>query len=285
MVGVAIEVPFNTVLADLDAALRKMLAEALASHGFNGVEVAFEAPDRDWAAGISKPTLNLFLYDLREAKNAPAGDWVEHRDGNGARVERPPLRIDCSYSITAWTTRVQDEHRMLSQTLAVLLAHERLPATAMENGLSAHEEPITTRIGRPKVEGAAEFWTALGGQFKLSLDYVVTLAIDPGITLHRGPQIRTQRVKVSDLSVPGKSTELVRAGGEVRDADGDPVDGAWIVLPDAKGFATSGPDGRFTFPHVPPGSHRCDCRGPDGASASGTLEVPGAPLTLTLPRS
>jgi Pvc16 N-terminal domain/Carboxypeptidase regulatory-like domain len=286
MMGVAIEVPFNTVLADMDAALRKMLGDALDDHGFNGVEIAFEAPDREWAAGISKPTLNLFMYDLREAKDAPAGEWVEHRGGNAARVERPPMRIDCAYSITAWTSRVQDEHRMLSQTLAVLLAFERLPATAMQNGLSAHEEPISTRIGRPKVEGASEFWTALGGKYKLSLDYVVTLSVDPGITFHRGPEVRTQTVRVFDRErPPGKTTELHRTGGEVRDGDGRPVEGAWLVLPDAGGFAVSGPDGRFTFPRVPPGRHRCECRAPNGATASGEIEVSGAPLTLTVERS
>ena len=29
------------------------------------VDVSFEAPDSDWGAGVTKPTLNLYLWDLR----------------------------------------------------------------------------------------------------------------------------------------------------------------------------------------------------------------------------
>jgi hypothetical protein len=199
-------------------------------------------------------------------------------------VERPPLRIDCAYSITAWTRAVQDEHRMLSQALAVLLAYERLPASVLGEGLVEQASGISTRIGRPKVEGSAEFWSALGGQYKLSLDYVVTLACDPGITFHRGPEVHTQTVRVSGRDSPrGTTTELHRAAGTVQHADGSPAAGAWLAIEDAGAFATSGPDGRFTFARMPPGRHRCECRGADGTVASGELAVPGPALALTLP--
>jgi hypothetical protein len=280
--AIAIEVPFNTMLADLDDALRSLLRSELASHGFNGVEIAFDAPSREWSAGISAPTLNLFLYDLREAASGGAREWSEHRSNGQARLERPPLRVDCAYSITAWTRAVQDEHRMLSQALAVLLAHERLPAAVLGK-LESQAETIATRIGRAKVEGSAEFWSALGGQYKLSLDYVVTLSCDPGVTLQRGPEIRTQTVSVVDRNAPqAQATELHRAAGVVRHADGRPAVGAWLVLPEAGAFATSGDRGRFAFSRVPPGTHRCECRATDGSVGSGEIVVPGTGLELVL---
>jgi hypothetical protein len=280
---VAIDVPDNAMLADLDRALRSLLRSTL---GFEDVEVAFEAPTREWSAGVSRPTLNLFLYDMRESANAPPADWTEHRANGEARVERPPLKVDCAYSITAWTRAVQDEHRMISQALAVLLAHERLPPEALAGtGLARHAGSIVTRIGRPKAEGSAEFWTALGGQYKLSLDYVVTLPCHPGVTLHRGPEVRTHSVRVRDRDgTRVRATELHEAGGTVRSADGAPVQGAWVALPEAGAFATTGADGRFTFGRVSPGSHRCECRAPGGAVATGQLVVPGPGVDLTLPR-
>lgn len=284
--AVAIEVPFNTMLADLDQALASLLRDELGAHGFNGVEIAFEAPTRDWSAGVSTPTLNLFLYDLREAANAPSGEWTERRGNGRAVMERPPLAIDCAYSITAWTRAVKDEHRMLSQVLAVLLAHERLPGSLLGDRLADQPGAIMTRIGRPKAEGSAEFWSALGGQYKVALDYVVTLSVDPGVRMERGPEVRTQTVRVVDRDGQGgRTVELHRVAGVVRRADGQPAPGAWIALPEARAFATSDCEGRFSFPHVAPGRQRIECRAPDGAVTSGDMLVSGDVIDLTLPDS
>jgi Pvc16 N-terminal domain len=280
---VAIRVPDNAMLADLDRALRRLLTSSLTSqHGFRGVEVAFDAPTRDWAAGVSTPTLNLFLYDIREAASAPAGEWAERRENGTARLEKPPLRVDCAYSITAWTRAVEDEHRVLSQALAVLLAHERLPTEVLSDALRRHAETIATRVGRAKAEGSAEFWTALGGQYKLSLDYVVTLPCDPGVTFHRGPEVRTQSVQVRDAARP-RSTELHRVAGVVRQLDGRPAAGAWLRVLGAAAFATSDREGRFAFPRLTAGAHVCECRAADGSVVRAQLVVHGRALDLTLP--
>src|SRR5688500_229651 len=160
--SVAIQVPFNTMLADLDGALRSLLRDELGSHGFNGVEIEFDAPTRDWSSGRSTPTLNLFLYDVRQAPEGPGDGWREHRGNGAARLERPALRVDCSYAVTAWTRAVQDEHRLLSQAMAVLLAYEHLPPATLGERLAAVDAPIPSRLGNPRNDATAEFWTALG---------------------------------------------------------------------------------------------------------------------------
>src|SRR3954451_11711709 len=115
----AIAVPLNTMLADLDEGLRTLLRRELAKHAFDGVEVAFEAPAKEWSATLSSPTVDLFLYDLRESSDWRPTDWeVEQRDG-ATRERRPPMRMEASYAITAWTRAVEDEHRLLSQVLSV----------------------------------------------------------------------------------------------------------------------------------------------------------------------
>ena len=62
-----VDVPLNTMLADLDETLRVLLKRELGRHGFDGVDVAFDAPAREWSSQLSSPTVNLFLYDLRES--------------------------------------------------------------------------------------------------------------------------------------------------------------------------------------------------------------------------
>jgi Pvc16 N-terminal domain len=277
-VPATVRVPLNTMLADLDAALRRLLESELAEHGFDGARVSFEAPTNQWATALTAPTVDLFLYDLREATDEASGNWTEHRGNGAARLERPALRLECSYAVTAWTRESEDEHRLLSQTLAVLLAHTRLPDGVLGDRLAevtAAEGPIMTKIGQPKSDRKAEFWTAVGGRYRVSIDYVVTLAIVPGVTFERGPQVRTRTLRVGGF-------ERHRTGGIVRSADGSPVTGAWVVLPAVGAWASSGPDGRFAFDGVPAGTHRCECRAPDGAVGEGDLVVPGGGLELTL---
>src|SRR3712207_7800463 len=46
---------------------------------FDGTEIAFDAPGSDWAAKLTAPTVNLFLYDLREnSATAEATRSEEH---------------------------------------------------------------------------------------------------------------------------------------------------------------------------------------------------------------
>ena len=44
-----VDVPLNTAMADLDEALRTLLKRELARHGFEGVEIAFDAPSKEWS--------------------------------------------------------------------------------------------------------------------------------------------------------------------------------------------------------------------------------------------
>ena len=46
-----------------------------------------------------------------------------------AIVSDPPLHLELTYAVTAWTKAVEDEHRLLSQLLAVLYSYDDVPRT------------------------------------------------------------------------------------------------------------------------------------------------------------
>jgi hypothetical protein len=277
-----VEVPLNTMLADLDETLRVLLKRELARHGFDGVEVAFDAPARDWSSQLSGPTVNLFLYDLRESHEFRPTEWREDRANGRHREVRPPMIMECSYAVTAWTQAVEDEHRLLSQVLGVLFAFPQLPADVLAGRLSetAQRFAIEGRIGQPKSDGKADFWSAVGGQYKASLDYVVTLACESGVAYERGPEVRTQTMGARTDA--GAITEMHRFGGKVVGGDGEPLADAWITLPELGLFASSDPRGRFLLHRVPPGTHKLVARSRDGAEATAEIAVPGAVLDLTV---
>src|SRR5688572_28074507 len=265
------------MLADLDETLRVLLKRELGRHGFDGVDVAFDAPARDWSSQLSNPTVNLFLYDLRESHEFRPSEWSKDVSNGRHREVRPPMIMECSYAVTAWTQAVEDEHRLLSQVLGVLFAFPQLPADALAGrlGETAQRFAIEGRIGQPKADGKADFWSAVGGQYKASLDYVVTLACESGIAYERGPEVRTQTMVPRMADGPARTiTEMHRFGGKVVDGDGAPLRDAWVTLPELGLFAASDAQGRFLMNRVPPGTHRLVARTREGAEAEAEIAVP-----------
>jgi hypothetical protein len=279
-----VDVPLNTMLADLDETLRALLKSELERHGFEGVDIAFDAPAREWSGQLSKPTVNIFLYDLREAETLRTSEWSRiQRDGRTFEG-RPPMVMECSYAVTAWTQAVEDEHRLLSQVLAIFYAYPEIPQAALNGRLAngSQQWPIKARIGQGKGE-KSDFWSAIGGQYKVSLDYVVRLSVDSGAKLERGPEVRTQTVRTRLADGPARAVvEMHRSVGKVSNSKGEPLANVWVTLPDVGTWTASAADGRFRFDRLPPGRHRLLARSADGVEAVTQFEVPGAGVDLVM---
>lgn len=278
-------VPLNTMLADLDDTLRALLRRELEEHGFEAVEIAFDAPTREWSSAQSSPAVNLFLYDLRESLDHRPVEWTERTVNGKVREARPPLRLEATFAVTAWTREVQDEHRLLSQALSVLYAYHTLPEELLSGTLAsriAQSYPVTAQVAQGKGNGKSDFWSAVGGDFKVSFDYVVTVSCEPGVEREQPPEVRTQTVRTGLMGVGVHEQETHRIGGVVHGDDGAPSMGAWVALPELGRFAVTDTQGRFRLDQVPAGRYRCLARADDGAEAEGRLMVPGEGVDLTL---
>jgi hypothetical protein len=279
----SVDVPLNTMLADLDESLRGLLKGELERHGFEGIEIAFDAPTREWSGQLSSPAVSLFLYDLRESEEHRPSSWSKQRIGDEFVEAPPPMVMEISYAITAWAQAVEDEHRLLSQVLSLLYAFPTLPDEILNGRLrnGSQNMSIKAKVGQAKGD-KADFWTAVGGQYKASLDYVVRLSVESGVS-RKIPQVRTQTMRTRMIDgPPGAVVEMHRTGGTVADSDGEPLANVWVTLPDSGRWAATGPDGRFLFDRLNPGRHRLLARAPDGRETAADLDVPGALLDLVL---
>lgn len=160
------------MIHEIDASLRRLLGPAVTG------DIAFEAPTRDWAARRNAPTLNAYLYDIREDVARRERGAVAERDAQGVvtRRRQPPRWFRLSYLVTAWTARPEDEHRLLSGALALLLPHEALSGDAVPESVRAISPtlPLTVAVPPGESRSLAEIWSALGGELKPSLDVVIT---------------------------------------------------------------------------------------------------------------
>src|SRR4051812_26365910 len=272
------------MLADLDETLRGLLKDELERHGFEGVDIAFDAPAREWSGQLSKPTVNMFLYDLRESETMRTSEWSRMTKDGRTFEGRPPMIMECSYAVTAWTQAVEDEHRLLSQVLAIFNAYPELPQGSLNGRLANGSQafPIKARIGQGKGE-KSDFWSAVGGQYKVSLDYVVRLSVDSGARLERGPEVRTQTIRTAMTDAPPRAIlEMHRTAGRVKDKQGAPLADVWVTLPDVGTWPASRSDGAFTFNRLPAGRHRLLARTADGREAVAQLDVPGRGIDLVI---
>ena len=91
------------MLNDVDETLRQyLIADVPVERG--EVDISFERPTREWSGRLSKPTLNLFMFDIRERTGYRDDTPQAVRLPTGAVSQSlPARRVDLSYLVTAWT--------------------------------------------------------------------------------------------------------------------------------------------------------------------------------------
>lgn len=160
------------------------------------VDVSFEAPDSEWSARLSRPTVNLYLWDVRRnLEQRDAGVEIIMGE-DGVRRRRPPLpRVDCRYLVTAWTSEVRDEHSLLGAALTALLQHQELAPAYLQGALATVTPIPSMEVALGDGRNNSDFWSALGGQLKPGLDVVVTATIDAPLYVEVGPPVDTYTLR------------------------------------------------------------------------------------------
>ncbi|GAA3058388.1 DUF4255 domain-containing protein [Actinokineospora globicatena] len=176
------------MIHEVDLCLRRLVRDDALLGG--DVDVAFEAPTKDWASRRNAPTVNVYLYDVREdMRRRQRGLHNEYTDGVVTARHLPPRYFKLSYLVTAWTQRPEDEHRLLSSLLSRFLRYEAIPPEMLDGTLAdlALPLPMTVALPPPEDRAFADVWTALGGELKPSLDIVVSAPMETGRVFPAGP--------------------------------------------------------------------------------------------------
>jgi hypothetical protein len=180
---------------DLDATLAALLDRELP---VENVTISFAAPDDQFPpSGVALPAIGFFLYDIRENRELRADRWERELRAADKVVTRTrtPVRIDCSYLVTAWPSEsapdpAADEHRLLGEVMRVLLRHPRIPEEHLRGELVGQEPPVPTRfLAESQLRSLGEFWQAMGGKPKATLQYGVTVGLDVFEPVDVGPQV------------------------------------------------------------------------------------------------
>jgi len=210
--------------------------------GAQDVDVSFEAPEKDWSAKLTRPTVNLFLWDIRRsADRARAG--VEELNRDGRLVRRMALpRVELRYLVTAWTSDHGDERALLAGLMRTILGYSEIPAPYLPPTLAALP-PMQMMMARSG-EDHMDVFKGLEGQLKPGINLIVVSAVDTDVATPVGPPVSTFETRVGF-----NGTERADAVGNVRRVAGEIVDpaavGAAVLSP--RGTSQVNEAGRFVI--------------------------------------
>ncbi len=282
------------MLADLDESIKKLLVAELPVK--NGeIDIKFDQPKREWSARLAKPTINFFLYDVRENVTLRQHQWEALKQNGNARLDvsrlkRTPFRVDCYYMITSWAAEPDDEHRLLSRVLMALFRNPILEDTFLVGEMQGQAFEIQGRVANhDKLTNPAEVWSALDNEMRPSISYLVTVAMDPWAEV-TGPPVRTFTLR-SGLSPdprqqslePGTSlaTEKLYIGGYVLQK-GKPQAGIQVALKGTGFIDTTDEDGRFRLGGLSAGQYTLVAWPESGKPKEINVTVPAAKGTYNI---
>ncbi len=271
------------MLNDVDETLKQyLITDVPIERG--EVDVSFERPTREWSGRLSKPTLNLFMFDIRERTGYRDDTPQAMRLATGAVSQMlPARRVDLSYMVTAWAREPEDEHRVLGRVLASLYRGTEIPPQYFQGELRDSEYPLLGRIAPPDhLIKPADLWGVMDNELRTSLTWVVTAPLNVFAPV-TGPLVRTVEIDFGEKHREPRERWIQVAGFVHR--KGDPLAGVGGVRVSVVGtghVAVTDPGGRFTFPGVLAGEHTLAAVTPDGTEATRTVTVPGSTYDIEL---
>lgn len=276
------------MIQDLDISLEALLTgEAPTGSELAGATISFAVPDKDWRAVGTGLELNIYLYRIAENRELRSNERrrVHNPDGSMTLVDFP-VRVECTYLITAWNKgaeipgveKEKQEHRLLSQVLMVLFRNPTLPRTYLTGLIASPELDVPMISAQAGDDGASpDFWSGLETYVRPSIHCRVTLELPLGLDV-TGMPVTTINTRVGEEQV------FVIAGTVRNDSvpAKPPVADAWVRLDPSGRIFTTDLQGRFVIEGVPAGNHNLTVRAVGFQQGTRAITVPDGPYDLSL---
>jgi Pvc16 N-terminal domain/Carboxypeptidase regulatory-like domain len=253
------------VIRDLSLTLRAILNDPALATGFPelaATEISFDRPTDTFNPTVT--TINLFLFDIRENAELKTNEPIAARTATGYTISRAPLRVACSYLVTAWPVGggelALQEHRLLSEALQVLTRFQKIPPAFLQGKLvnAVPALPMLTAQSDGLRE-PIEFWTAIGNKLRPSIVVTATIAMDLEAPI-TAPEVVTSQLHFGER-VPGEKVLAASAGPPVFSiggrvsAAGKAVAGASVTIVEIGLAARTDAAGRYQVGSMSSGTY------------------------------
>ena len=279
------------MINELSQVLRNMLDDTGLPEPLRSAQIELDHPTDTYTPAGGLRTINIFLYDVRENVELRSNEPTIERLNGQARITRPPLRIECSYLITAWPdgsgqASLLQEHQLLSQVLQAFSRFSTIPASFLAGTSLATQEPslpiLTAQAG--ELKSPAEFWSALGSRLRPSLTVIVTISIQP-FDSQLVPIAISKELNFEPLENPASQEEAFEIAGRVTDAASLPVADASLLIVELGLTTRTSADGLFSIGLIRAGTYTLRAeKAPASTQISITVPAPvGSNYNLQFP--
>jgi hypothetical protein len=275
------------MIRDLDDTLKAILDDPASPTELRNADVSFEAPDKGFAP--AQATVNLFLYEVKENRELRDPVPITEKVGDIFVRRRPPVRADCTYIATTWSSqvgaaKVAEEHRLLSQALLWLSRFPIIPVGFLQGSLINPPFPHPTMVAQMDGnKNAGEFWSALGIPPRPAFYLTVTIAMNLGIQVPEGPPVVTKEIHLKRKMPPGVTEPMLETffgiGGTVRNANTlAAITNAQVTILELERATVTDQEGRFHFSDLEEGNYTLRAAATGFATADKAILVPGTVL-------
>jgi hypothetical protein len=273
------------LIRDLSTTVQAILSDPFLAGPFPELSkalIVFDRPDDSFKP--AQTTVDLFLFDVRENMELRSNEpKIERRNGE-AIIHRAPMRVACTYLITAWpvggTDLMLQEQRLLAQVLQVLATYPQVPAAFLKGKLAGQEPPLPMMATHPEeLKNPAEFWTAIGNKMRASIAVTVTISMELAAP-ETAPIAKTGVVRLGERAtagdetlIPATMTEFYRIGGKVTSAGGKAVTGATVAVAGAGLSARTDGAGEYVLGAIAAGAYTLNVQS-NGTARQVNVTVP-----------
>ena len=280
------------MISDVDEALRNLILDSLTVSRQN-VDIKYDLPSRDWASRLNRPTINLFLLDIRENLRLRGAEQARQFPLPNGKVEvrRNPVRIDLRYLLTAWTKDPEDEHLLLSDALYTLLRNPVIPDKYASEQMKKQQFQtiLDAAVYQPEhgpTEKATEIWGVIGNDIHAGFIVTVTITVDPYEPLVF-PQVSSVERNLGQTSPEG-GRAIVEAGAEkfnegfyIKTDKYEPST-LTVVLAERNAVLSVDENYRVKLPTLPAGKYHLDVLYRGKVLKHQPIEIPAKEKTVVL---
>ncbi len=193
----------------LDDALNSYLRDGVPLD--STVDISFATPNKDWKQGLTRPTVNAYLWEIRrDPKRSKSGvEIVEEDSKQRRRLLLPRVRI--SYFVSVWTENLRDQHLLLGRTLESRMRRRVVPTEFVPVDLRSSDGPIEMIVGSTEELFGKELWATVDGGYRPGIDLQLILPVNVNLGINVGRPADTVDLTTSDQNQPSRSSQRVKS--------------------------------------------------------------------------